>query len=238
MVTRLDQLQSSVSVTRTVYAGTFHNSMWILGPAQLRELETEDLDGRYPLLDPDNDSEIRQNTNVKTLKSNIENHIDSNTVSTTLMSEQMIILNVQREVFYSEIECIKNRKPFPRNSSFGNLNPFIDQSGLLRVVGRLKRAEIELSERHLIILPKNHHVSVLLIRHLHESWRCVPHLASIFWEKMEKGISPTATRSRKWQNATPDLTEGDIVLVKDQSVSRCEWSFGMYIRGIIKCTPH
>ncbi|VDI05042.1 Hypothetical predicted protein [Mytilus galloprovincialis] len=195
------------SATRTVCAETFHNSMWILGPPQLRDFEIGDLDGKYPLLDPDNDSEIRQNANVKTLKSGIENRAkvfnfshrterfskwnslvqsinrlkmlarkfhqndksDLNTVSTTLMSEQMIILNVQKEAFFSEIECIKNRKPFPRNSSIGNLNPFIDQSGLLRVGGRLKRAEIELSERHPIILPKNHHVSILLIRHLHES---------------------------------------------------------------------
>ncbi|VDI05037.1 Hypothetical predicted protein [Mytilus galloprovincialis] len=93
---------------------------------------------------------------------------DLNTVSTTLMSEQMIIKCAKR-AFFSEIECIKNRKPFPRNSSIGNLNPFIDQSGSFESRWSLKRAEIELSERHPIILPKNHHVSILLIRHLHES---------------------------------------------------------------------
>ncbi|CAC5392104.1 unnamed protein product [Mytilus coruscus] len=150
------------SATRTVCAETFHNSMWILGPPQLCDFETGDLDGRYPLLDPDNDSEIRQNANVKTLKSNIENHSevfkishrterfsewnslvksinrlkmlarkfhrndnsDSNTASTTLMSEQMIILNVQKEAFLSEIDFLPALRPI--KMLFEDLSYLID----------------------------------------------------------------------------------------------------------------
>lgn len=58
---------------------------------------------------------------------------DSNIVSTTLMLEQMIILNVQRESFYSEKSVLKQETFFPRISSICDLNLLIDQSGILIV---------------------------------------------------------------------------------------------------------
>ncbi|VDI05043.1 Hypothetical predicted protein [Mytilus galloprovincialis] len=71
------------------------------------------------------------------------------------------------------------------------------------------------------------------IKDLYKSqWRCVQHLANIFWQKWRKEYLQQQQVRRKWQNVTPDLTEGDIVLMKDQSVSRCEWPIGIIISAI------
>lgn len=47
------------------------------------------------------------------------------------------------------------------------LNPFIGADGLMRVGGRLRFANIPYNAKHPIILPKNHHVTNLLILNKH-----------------------------------------------------------------------
>ena len=57
-----------------------------------------------------------------------------------------------------------------KSSPLYHLDPFLDSSGLLRVGGRLRRCDKITTERkHPIILPKNGHVTVLIIRHSHEN---------------------------------------------------------------------
>ncbi|XP_022790232.1 uncharacterized protein LOC111329735 [Stylophora pistillata] len=60
------------------------------------------------------------------------------------------------------------RKRALKGSQFYALDPFIDANGIVRVGGRLRRAEMEYGEKHPAILPKDHHVSVLVIRHYHK----------------------------------------------------------------------
>lgn len=65
------------AATRTIHAETLHNSIWILGQPQHLDTDTEDSGEDYPLLEPENDSEIRLNTtNVKVLKLSVENKTD------------------------------------------------------------------------------------------------------------------------------------------------------------------
>lgn len=71
--------------------------------------------------------------------------------------------------FAQEIICLQSRKSLPRNSSLIALNPIIDEKGLLRVGGRLNRGYLSINERHPLIIPKNHHVAILLVRHFHEA---------------------------------------------------------------------
>lgn len=47
------------------------------------------------------------------------------------------------------------------------LSPFIDKDGLLRVGGRLKHAALTYNQKHPILLPKNHHVTNILILETH-----------------------------------------------------------------------
>ena len=59
------------------------------------------------------------------------------------------------------------RKDVLRKSSIRRLNP-LDEEGVLTVGGRLHRSDLSLEERHPILIPKNDHVSQLLIQHYHQ----------------------------------------------------------------------
>ena len=58
-------------------------------------------------------------------------------------------------------------KKLQRNTRLYQLDPFVDSDGILRVGGRLQRAEFEFGEMHSIILPRNDHLSQLVVRHYH-----------------------------------------------------------------------
>ena len=49
------------------------------------------------------------------------------------------------------------------------MDPFIDQNGLLRVGGRLARADITYDAKHTMILPKDSPVSKLIMEDIHKS---------------------------------------------------------------------
>lgn len=72
--------------------------------------------------------------------------------SLTLGEEQLhqakvtVILTVQREMFTDELECLERHEPVKKSSPLSKLNPFVDTSGLLRVGGRLTRAQLSLDE--------------------------------------------------------------------------------------------
>ena len=53
------------------------------------------------------------------------------------------------------------------SSNLHKLDPFIDKEGLLRVGGRLRNATTPYAIKHPIVVPKNGHVTVLLIRQFH-----------------------------------------------------------------------
>ena len=54
-----------------------------------------------------------------------------------------------------------------KGSQLYSLLPFLDSHGILRVGGRLRRAEMEHREKHPIVLLKNNHVSRLVAKHYH-----------------------------------------------------------------------
>ncbi|PFX13107.1 hypothetical protein AWC38_SpisGene22835 [Stylophora pistillata] len=55
-----------------------------------------------------------------------------------------------------------------KGSQLYALDPNIDANGIVRVGGRLRRAELEYGEKYPEILPKDHPESVLVIRHYHK----------------------------------------------------------------------
>ena len=82
-------------------------------------------------------------------------------------AEIVIIISVQKEVFAEEIKLIENGKKLPKESPLAKLSPVIDSNGLLRVGGRLERAELSIEERHPVILPGSHHITTLIVQHCH-----------------------------------------------------------------------
>lgn len=81
-------------------------------------------------------------------------------------AEIKIIRTVQEAVFHKELNDVKKSIPL-KESTLKQLNPFIDNDGMLKVGGRLKHAKIPYQSKHQIILPKDDHISLLIVRNIH-----------------------------------------------------------------------
>lgn len=82
-------------------------------------------------------------------------------------STLLIARAVQGQTYFSEINDLSAGRQLKRSSSLLSLNPFLDESGVIRVGGRLKTAPISHSAKHPIILPKQHHVADMIVRQVH-----------------------------------------------------------------------
>ena len=70
--------------------------------------------------------------------------------------------------FQNEIEALQENRSVHRSSLLRQLNPFLDEDGLLRVGGRLNNASLSYNEKHPAILPKHSLLTRLLIRSAHQ----------------------------------------------------------------------
>ncbi|UYV83440.1 K02A2.6-like [Cordylochernes scorpioides] len=67
-----------------------------------------------------------------------------------------IVKIIQRCEFTPEINaCIKNI-PLPRKSRLISLNIFVDSQGILRVGGRLRHSDLDIDQKHPMLIPKDH----------------------------------------------------------------------------------
>ena len=69
-----------------------------------------------------------------------------------------------------EIDALEKHRRVKKLSSLFKPDPTVD-NGLLRVGGRLSRAVMPMEAKHPAILPKNAHVSQLIISHAHQEVR-------------------------------------------------------------------
>ena len=97
-------------------------------------------------------------------------------------AEAEIIKAVQGEAFRNDIELLKSLKInkatrkdvksrkacLKKTSSLCRLDPFIDESGLLRVGGRIDRADTPYHIKYPVILPRKGHITTLVIRYYHQ----------------------------------------------------------------------
>ncbi|KAI7808136.1 hypothetical protein IRJ41_016509 [Triplophysa rosa] len=82
------------------------------------------------------------------------------------LAKEVIIAAVQRRAFSKEFETLNANKSVSPNSSLHRLSPTL-QNNLICVGGRLKNANLDIGEKNPIILPKDNHISLLLVRHHH-----------------------------------------------------------------------
>ena len=99
-------------------------------------------------------------------------------------AERAIIRAVQTSAFKEELDVlkqIKRKNPDPNSRAWGEqrksniktygslykLDPFVDDDGILRVGGRLRRASLSDDMKFPIILPRNSHVTTLIVRYFH-----------------------------------------------------------------------
>ena len=81
---------------------------------------------------------------------------------------ERIIRQAQQEVFKEE-RAVQAGKELPSGSKLQPLKPVLDEDGILQCDGRLRYAEfLPWETRYPIMLPRNHCVSRLIIKHAHE----------------------------------------------------------------------
>ena len=102
-----------------------------------------------------------------------------------LKAERFLVLSVQRQAFQEDFDSLQRGLPVKSNSVLYSLNPSLDQHGLIRVGGRLTKSNFPDSIKHPVILPKEGHVTKLIIRHMHEYTR-----------HQGRGITQNETRSQ------------------------------------------
>ncbi|XP_072554180.1 uncharacterized protein [Paramormyrops kingsleyae] len=83
-------------------------------------------------------------------------------------AKNSVIRAVQGEAYSEEIRCIGGQQEIPKGSPIKNLDPFLDNQGLLRVGGRIAEANLSQTEKHPLIIPGTHYVATLIVKHCHE----------------------------------------------------------------------
>ena len=107
-------------------------------------------------------------------------------VSEIHTGELFIIRDVQSTVYEKEIRLLKAGKALHPRSQLYSLTPFL-QDDVLRVGGRLQHAEISYDSKYPLILPKNHHLTEMIILEAHKQNghvgrdHVLTHLQQQFW---------------------------------------------------------
>ena len=95
------------------------------------------------------------------------NETSTNQVVEVIETERFIIKLCQQEHFADEINLLKHE-----GASSGKLSafdPFLDEHGILRIGGRLRMStSMQYNVKHPILLPKEGHVTHLILKHFHE----------------------------------------------------------------------
>lgn len=73
----------------------------------------------------------------------------------------------QEEHFNPELTALKQHRPLPHKSKLEPLKPILDERGVIRVGGRLDRADIGYEMRHPAIIPKGSRLATLLMDYAH-----------------------------------------------------------------------
>lgn len=92
----------------------------------------------------------------------------ASTVSERKSAECVIIRDLQRQVYEKEIEQLKKANQLTKGNKLHQLDVFIDTDDIVKVGGRLRLSSLSDSLKHPIVIPKDHHVTKLIIAHSHE----------------------------------------------------------------------
>lgn len=94
--------------------------------------------------------------------------IKHNSLSITELkkSQNLIIKQLQKLHFSQELKEISSNKIIS-NKAISQLNPFIDEYGLLRVGGRLAYSDLLFNQKHPILLPSKNYITSLLLKREH-----------------------------------------------------------------------
>ena len=99
---------------------------------------------------------------------------NTNEITRNISQEQIekakreVVIMVQKGTFPEELKDLKAGRQVRASSNIVKLKPVIMSDGVLRVGGRISRTPISPEAMNPMILPKNHHVTTIRIRYVHE----------------------------------------------------------------------
>jgi hypothetical protein len=88
------------------------------------------------------------------------------TVNTCKAAQKHVLLEVQQETYYNEIQCLQAGKYLAKSSPIFNLSPFVSADSLLRIGSQ--HSSLTKTEEHPILVAGHHHIAILLVRHHHQ----------------------------------------------------------------------
>jgi hypothetical protein len=167
---------------------------WLTGPSFLKH-QVEVMSVNYPLVQPENDKEIRivskktviKHENLlkrfarfskwKSLVSAIfvlkrflkqKSNMTCSDVELRTESELFIIKLTQGYYYPDEILQMSKGKALLRESSLISLCRLLDENNIIRVGGRLNQSVLPPEQKNPVIIPKKCHIATLIARHFHE----------------------------------------------------------------------
>ncbi|GFR08859.1 integrase catalytic domain-containing protein [Trichonephila clavata] len=81
-----------------------------------------------------------------------------------------LVRNVQSVYFKTEIWCIESGQQLPDSIDLLTLSPFLDERKILCVGGRLRHSNLPAEQKHPMLIPNNHPICDLIIKHYHVSY--------------------------------------------------------------------
>ena len=118
--------------------------------------------------DENQDSQVNYNPKTQPLMDKTSLSASRVTVEDMQEAEDAIISYVQRKEFPNEFSVLKKGNNMSKSSSVYRLDPKLED-GVLRVGGRLHRAALPELAKHPAILPNKHHVTSIILQHIHET---------------------------------------------------------------------
>nr|XP_012153583.1 PREDICTED: uncharacterized protein LOC105664297 [Megachile rotundata] len=117
-------------------------------------------------------------------------------VSELKQAHDVIIKLLQEQYFSDEIRCIRSGQRQKLTGKTQQLNPFLDDVGILRVGGRLQHSLMPFSQKHPIILPKSR-ITKLIIENEHKTQLHAGTQATLY--ALRRRYWPVDGRSQVWR---------------------------------------
>ena len=133
-------------------------------------------------------------------------------VSELTRAEVLAVKCSQRKSFPDDFETLSKNLPLPPKSRLLAFTPYLDDDGLVRVGGRLRKAPLSEETRHPVILDPKSEVTRLVILHHHLESRCagdaqvLNNLRQRYW--ILQGVRAVrkvshSCRTCRWRRAQP-----------------------------------
>ncbi|KMQ85212.1 hypothetical protein RF55_16360 [Lasius niger] len=145
-------------------------------------------------------------------------------------ADKNIVKMTQHEAFLFEKQVLEKKHQIPKNSNLTSLNPFLDNEGIIRVGGRLSRADIPEIQKHPTVLPAKHHITTIITKREHQRLHhCGPEqlLYSIrqkYWplsgRREARKITRNCLRCFRNRPKTPEIIMSDLLSDRVRGVLR------------------